>query len=112
MAAKNDLVAWDMFRKCVTDTLGVEAAGDAAIYDHWFRFLEDMGKEKVQSLALAFDFENRATWRPLWEVMFEWCVGERSEQALEEKASKHRTVYAVGPDGKTRRVLIPRKPQK
>jgi hypothetical protein len=110
MTVKNDLIAWDMFRNCVTDTLGVEAAGDAAIYGHWFRFLEEVGRVKVQSLALAFDFKNRATWRRLWEVMFEWCVGERTEQDLEGNAGKHRTVYAVGADGMIRRVLIPRKP--
>ena len=86
MATRNERVAWEMFRNCVTDTLGVTAAEDPAIYDHWFGFLEEVGKEKVLSLALAFEFEDRATWRRLWNVMFKWCVGAAREQGIKENA--------------------------
>jgi hypothetical protein len=96
MAVKRDLVAWEMFRNCVTDTMGVVAAEDPAIYDYWFRFLDEVGKEKVRSLALAFEFEDRATWRPLWNVMFKWCVGEVREQLIKEKTAERRTVYERG----------------
>jgi hypothetical protein len=92
IATRNERVAWELFCKCVTDTLGVVAAEDPAIYDHWFRFLEEVGKEKVRLLALAFEFEDRATWRPLWNVMFKWCVGEVRKQVSEENAAEHVTV--------------------
>jgi hypothetical protein len=95
LAAKNDLVAWEMFRNCVTDTMGVVAAEDPAIYDHWFRFLEEVGKEKVRSLALAFEFEDRATWRPVWNLMFKWCAREVREQLIKERTAERRTVYEL-----------------
>jgi hypothetical protein len=76
--------------------MGVVAAEEPAIYHYWFRFLEEVGTAKVRSLALAFHFEDRATWRPLWNVIFNWCVGEVREQLIKEKTAERRTVYLRG----------------
>jgi hypothetical protein len=96
MATGTERIAWDMFRNCVTDTLGVEVADNAAIYEYWFRFLEEVGKTRVRSLALAFEFEDRATWRALWDVMFKWCIREVRKQVSVEDAAEHVAAYGMG----------------
>jgi hypothetical protein len=110
MTTKQERIAWEMFRTCLTHTLGEEAAADPAVQGHWFRFLEETGKDKARLLALAIDPEDiKGTMRPLWDAMWGWCIMQVVEQVIEENSDKHVTVYNVGQDGKPRRAFMQRK---